>query len=523
MTTTSIDRAAINRRNAQKSTGPRTSEGKNRSRFNAVKHGMTARTLVLPDEDASVLQMRLETWINDLQPQNEVEQALVEQAVHASWKLERADRAEVARLSRILESVPVEEANRHREEAAALGRRIFSDRDVTGDAKFQNAILNALLPGRKTQSSRPLDVLDHPEAIVPRLESTAAGCQWLLDRWTELHDILDQGQTWPTTETVKAIRLLGKQPLDMTPEQWENHRERRFLNPDPDLDAHFDRQLDRQLDDRLAEHESATNATLRSVVDRAIARLETLAEGHRQRAEADAVQRSAILSFDATAEGERLRRYQFSCSRTLFRSLDTLLKIRRSGLGAAGGEDHSTGEITEPNSEPSFEFSVGRESPDSVRVEDQSSPPLPTHRIPPVTHEPTAPPIDDQTPRNEPTATPVDRANGRNEPTPPRVEPRSRPRLPFQRTVLLALTLVVLVAAEAEVIAIHQTNPWPRPSMIKIGKTKPLRHPEERLSSPFLSRETANSIVRDPGLERRTVGWRTLEVIARRTPRTPLS
>jgi hypothetical protein len=80
-TTTPIDRAAINRRNAQKSTGPRTPEGKNRYRFNALKHGMTAKTLVLPDEDADVLQMRIETWIADLQPQNDVEQFLVEQAV----------------------------------------------------------------------------------------------------------------------------------------------------------------------------------------------------------------------------------------------------------------------------------------------------------------------------------------------------------------------------------------------------------------------------------------------------------
>ena len=125
MTTTNTkpDRAAINRRNAQKSTGPRTPEGKNRSRFNAVKHGMTARTIVLPNEDASVLQMRLETWVNDLQPRNDVEKTLVEQAVHASWKLERADRAEVARLSCIMESVPIDNANHEREEAASLGRR----------------------------------------------------------------------------------------------------------------------------------------------------------------------------------------------------------------------------------------------------------------------------------------------------------------------------------------------------------------------------------------------------------------
>ncbi len=193
-TTTPIDRAAINRRNAQKSTGPRTHDGKNRSRFNAVKHGMTAKTLVLPDEDADVLQMRVETWIADLQPQNDVEQFLVEQAVHASWKLERADRAEVAQLSRIIGSVPIAEANRQHEVVAALGDWLFSDRNAAGDIAFRDDLLNVLVPPRPgPPDHRCLDIRNHPEAIVFRLESTAAGCQWLLDRWTELRGRLDQG------------------------------------------------------------------------------------------------------------------------------------------------------------------------------------------------------------------------------------------------------------------------------------------------------------------------------------------
>ena len=429
MTTTPIDRAAINRRNAQKSTGPRTPEGKNRSKFNAVKHGMTARTLVLPDEDANVLQMRLETWIADLKPQNDVEQALVEHAVHASWKLERADRAEVARLSRIIESVPAAEANRQHEEAAALGRRLFSDRDLAGDANLQGEILNALLPGRKSQPvARPLDVLDHPEAIVLRLEFTAAGCQWMIDRWTELHDILDQGHVWPTVEKVKAIRLLGKQPLDMGPEQWENHRERRFLNPDPDLDAHYDRMFDRQLDDRLGENDSATIAGVRSVADRTIARLESLAEGHRLRAEADAAQQAALLSFDASTEGERLRRYQFSCSRSLFRSLDTLLEVRRSGLGAASGE----------RAEESSEYHVPcSENP----VVDQGNP----------QDEPTVPPVDQGNPKNEPTTPPVDQGPPQDEPMMPQVAAVTRPKLPFHRDPVFAISLIVLFGAAVQV------------------------------------------------------------------------
>ena len=67
-TETSSKRAEANRRNAQKSTGPRTAAGKDRARFNAVKHGMRAKTVILPGEDPDALQARLDAWTNDLQP-----------------------------------------------------------------------------------------------------------------------------------------------------------------------------------------------------------------------------------------------------------------------------------------------------------------------------------------------------------------------------------------------------------------------------------------------------------------------
>jgi len=48
-------RLAANRANAQKSTGPRTAAGKGRSRFNAVKHGLTASVGLLPGENGMAL------------------------------------------------------------------------------------------------------------------------------------------------------------------------------------------------------------------------------------------------------------------------------------------------------------------------------------------------------------------------------------------------------------------------------------------------------------------------------------
>lgn len=82
-------RAAANRANARNSTGPRTAEGKARSRLNALKHGLCARTVLLPGE----LHEEYETFalriIDDLHPDGAVEQMLAERVASLAWALNR--------------------------------------------------------------------------------------------------------------------------------------------------------------------------------------------------------------------------------------------------------------------------------------------------------------------------------------------------------------------------------------------------------------------------------------------------
>src|SRR5260370_26553653 len=88
-----------NRRNATKSTGPRTAEGKAKVKFKAVTHGLTAATVVLPHEDEQAYLHRLEAWTNELKPPDDVGQYLVNRAVKISWQLDRADMFEQAHLA----------------------------------------------------------------------------------------------------------------------------------------------------------------------------------------------------------------------------------------------------------------------------------------------------------------------------------------------------------------------------------------------------------------------------------------
>ena len=74
---TKSSRAEANRRNSLKSTGPRTAEGKDKSRHNAVTHGLTARSGLLPGEDADEFGALQQLMIDRFKPANDDELTLV--------------------------------------------------------------------------------------------------------------------------------------------------------------------------------------------------------------------------------------------------------------------------------------------------------------------------------------------------------------------------------------------------------------------------------------------------------------
>jgi hypothetical protein len=87
---TSFRQIEANRRNARLSTGPVTEEGKNRSRRNAIRHGLTAETVIDALEDAEDYAAFEMAVTADYDAQSAVERELVLRLASVLWRLRRA-------------------------------------------------------------------------------------------------------------------------------------------------------------------------------------------------------------------------------------------------------------------------------------------------------------------------------------------------------------------------------------------------------------------------------------------------
>jgi len=92
---TTPKQTAANRRNAEKSTGPRTPAGKAVTRLNALRHGATAETVVIPFlEDAETWEEHRQGILSSLSPVGHLESILAARVAVLLWRLGRASRYE---------------------------------------------------------------------------------------------------------------------------------------------------------------------------------------------------------------------------------------------------------------------------------------------------------------------------------------------------------------------------------------------------------------------------------------------
>jgi hypothetical protein len=102
-------RTSINRANAQHSTGPRSDAGKQRSALNALTHGLTARTAVLPTEDPAAYEQLHRQFLDEYRPATPTETQLVRELADTSWRLNRIPVLEADVLARAQAPAPSSE------------------------------------------------------------------------------------------------------------------------------------------------------------------------------------------------------------------------------------------------------------------------------------------------------------------------------------------------------------------------------------------------------------------------------
>ncbi len=165
-------RREANRRNAKLSTGPRTEAGQERSRQNALTHGLSAAVVRLPEDEAAIAAgaggtpgaspLDWQGWLG------------AEVAVIAS-KLRRSERLEGRYLDRISHRAEAHWDDDRRLEAEFLGAGIARD----------------------------------PAAVARSLRMSPQGCDWMIERWSLLARAADRDGAWTAEQAALAFDLLG--------------------------------------------------------------------------------------------------------------------------------------------------------------------------------------------------------------------------------------------------------------------------------------------------------------------------
>jgi hypothetical protein len=141
---TSLKQIEANRRNALKSTGPRSQDGKQRASQNAVRHGLTAETVVELLEDPEEYKAFEQAVAADFDAESAVERELILRVASLLWRLRRATSIETGLMSMQDEILRGPEDTRQTSRGAltalfALGNRT---RNEHRDGTWNNAGLN---------------------------------------------------------------------------------------------------------------------------------------------------------------------------------------------------------------------------------------------------------------------------------------------------------------------------------------------------------------------------------------------
>jgi hypothetical protein len=301
-----------NQRNALKSTGPRTEEGKEQSRANALKHGLTGLGTVLTEQDRGAMSVRVEEYRAHLAPVDVLEECLVERAALASLRLERCVEQETVELGRRRQRARARWEHAQRLEVNALAKRLE----------------------------------DEPAYAARYLLAFTRGCEWLIEEWQGLADAIGAEGFWTHEQAAHALRLLGKAPEAPHPGDVRVAEFRiNFLAARPEVDAAEVNAVlgepfeDEDVEEGVEAEEAVSSrlpsreagcAVLKAIVAEQLERLGELRDQlweEQDQPERDELEARTVV--DTSQQGARLHKYENNNELSLHRNVNLLVRLRR--------------------------------------------------------------------------------------------------------------------------------------------------------------------------------------------------
>ncbi len=157
--------------------GPKTPEGKLRSRRSSLKHGLCSKE-VLPDDLAAIVARRTAEFVAEFQPRSPYEQFLVREMALASARLDRCAAMTIVDIGRGIERALLCWDHDRRMAVEELGARLAKD----------------------------------PARVAWSLRGCTQGADWLIERWEALGTILKNTGTWTEEQRRLAFDMLGVAP-----------------------------------------------------------------------------------------------------------------------------------------------------------------------------------------------------------------------------------------------------------------------------------------------------------------------
>jgi hypothetical protein len=293
--TCSAARLIANQKNALKSTGPKTPEGKAVSRRNALKHGLTGDGIALLDEDAANVNRRFDDLKADLRPTGPMAEILTHRIAFLSVRLERCERQEAKHIN-----------ERMRHAVVAHDEAILTE-------------IAALLDGLN----------DEPATNARRLLRTPQGVETAIGLWRDLKaDLLRPSpRSWTAAHGERAVNLTGRgtDEVPVPPIL-------RISNAVAGNFGLLSRDEGADLDDE--DRQAWARDRLASMIDDELEALHACLDALDHDAfELDREEAPTRALFDPSKEATLARRYEAAAERGMFRSLRDLRQLERDHAG----------------------------------------------------------------------------------------------------------------------------------------------------------------------------------------------